>query len=114
MPTGPPVKELPAASIGPVMVSDEQISPELALVDPELRARALEDLLRVESSRLWAPFAPVRLSRPEIQLPVRRRPAPFLVALGVYLGFGLVQVAVWGIALMAALVVSIAATVLFP
>lgn len=112
-PSAPRVKELLPASIPPRVVSDEQISPELALVDPDLRARALEDLLRIESSRLWAPFAPVRLSRPEIQLPVQRRSAPFLVALGVYLGFGLVQVAVWGLVLMAALAASIAATVLF-
>jgi hypothetical protein len=96
------------------MEHEEQISPELALVDPELRARGVLELLQVESTRVWAPYAPVRLPRPEPQhfaLP-RRRP-PLAVAATVYLAVGILQVALWGAVLMGALVISIAAAVLF-
>ena len=94
------------------MGDHDLISPELALVDPELRARGLDDLARIEASRVWAPFAPVRLVKPEIRpQPPRRRP-PFLLAASVYLGFGIVQVAVWGLLLLSALLLLIAATVL--
>jgi hypothetical protein len=92
------------------MADPEQISPELALVDPDLRARALETLARTEASRVWAPYAPVRLVRPVVPAP--RRPPPFLVAASVYLGFTVFQILIWGLALMSALVVSITAAVL--
>jgi len=94
------------------MREQDQVSPELALVDPELRARAVEELERVEATRVWAPYAPVRLTRPEplpvvVEAPPRR--APLLVALVLYLLLGIFQVAVWGLLLMAALVVAIVA-----
>jgi hypothetical protein len=95
------------------MEGEEQISPELALVDPELRARAVLELLQVESTRVWAQYAPVRLPRPEPQVVVRRRRPPLLVAATVYLAVGILQVALWGAVLMGALVISIAAAVLF-
>jgi hypothetical protein len=108
--TLPVVKNHRAGPIAAAMADHEQISPELALVDPALRARGLETLARVEASRVWAPYAPVRLVRPVVP-PPRRRP-PFLVAASVYLGFTVFQVVIWGLALVSALVVSISAAVL--
>jgi len=96
------------------VVEHEQISPELALIDPELRSEALESLARAEAGRVWAPYAPVRLPRPEPLPPVRARSVPVLVAALVYLGFGLVQVVLWGLLLMSVLVISITLTVLVP
>jgi hypothetical protein len=96
------------------VVEHDPISPELALIDPELRSEALESLARAEAGRVWAPYAPIRLPRPEPQVPARRRSMPVLVAALLYLCFGLFQVALWGLLLVSVLVISITATVLIP
>ena len=106
------VKNRPPGPIAPRVVEHDPISPELALIDPELRSEALEGLARAEAGRVWAQYAPVRLPRPEPQPAVRHRSMPVLVAALVYLCFGLVQVALWGLLLMSVLVISITATVL--
>jgi hypothetical protein len=107
------VKNGRSGPIAAAMAEPDQISPELALVDPELRAQALETLARVEASRVWAPYAPVRLVKPDVQPFVRRGSPPLLVAASVYLGMGIVQVAFWALIVMGVLALTIAATVLF-
>jgi hypothetical protein len=89
------------------MTSLDVISPELALVDPELRALALAEF------ELPVRFAPT--PRPALPLPIALAPAPLpatvdpsrpslLVAAAAYLGFAIVKVAAEGVALAAFLV----------
>jgi hypothetical protein len=94
------------------MTEHDAVSPELALIDPELRARALEELSRTEATRMWAPYAPVRLHKPQIEAlaPARRTSLP--VAVSVYFVSATAHVALWGIVLMVALALAIAAVVL--
>lgn len=90
------------------MVEADPISPELALVDPDARAQGLVELSRAEASRVWAPYAPVRLAQPQVEpLGPERRSTPVAVAALAYLGLGVMRLAVWAVALMAVLVVSI-------
>ena len=88
------------------------MSPELALIDPELRARALEELSRTEATRMWAPYAPVRLTKPQIEAPAPARRTWLPVAVSVYFVSAFAHVALWGIALMVGLALAIAAVVL--
>jgi hypothetical protein len=90
------------------MADPDPISPELALVDPDLRSQAVEELSRVEAIRIWAPYGPVRLNQPTVEPFRSRRRTPLAVAVCAYLGLGIVRVVVWGICLVIAIVVSIA------
>ena len=94
------------------MTEHDAMSPELALIDPELRARALEELSRTEATRMWAPYAPVRLHKPQIEAPAPARRAPLPVAVSVYFVSASAHVALWGIVLMVTLALAIAAVVL--
>jgi len=94
------------------MTEHDAMSPELALIDPELRARALEELSRTEATRMWAPYAPVRLHKPQIEAPAPARRAPLPVAVSVYFVSATAHVALWGIVLMVTLALAIAAVVL--
>jgi hypothetical protein len=77
------------------VTTSEPISPELALVDPELRVRALMQLDEAPALVAEASAGPSFAS--------------LLVSASVYLGVGIVNVALWGFALIGIIVVAISA-----
>jgi hypothetical protein len=93
------------------VVEVDPISPELALVDPDARAQGLAELSRLEATRVWAPYAPVRLARPQVEPFRRGRSTPVALAVLAYLGLEVMRLVVWGVVLVAVLVVSIVLTV---
>ena len=69
------------------------VSPELALVCPELRAEWRAALPDVDPDRLFPPAWTRRTAEPP--LPVEREP-PLILAAAVYLGVNIVQWLAWG------------------
>ena len=73
------------------------VSPELALVCPELRAEWRARLPDIDPDRLFRPARTRRPAAPVLPLPRPvEREAPLLVAAVVYFGVNIVQLLAWG------------------
>lgn len=109
------------------MPEQELCSPELALVDPELRARAIEDLnadflpgtfqsLSTEPRPIHRPEQPPPAGDHRVGLqspsPSRAHAWTLVVATCTYAAFSVAQVAFWAFVVLAALTVSISLTYL--
>jgi len=85
----------------------EVISPELALVDPELRARALAGL----ADPPWAPRPALRLVSSPV--PVEHtRAVSLAIPAAIYVVVSAVHFAVWGLLAVAVIILSIVLAIL--